>query len=279
MSLNTEKEGQEGQQTSDKLESKVLIVVQDKPLSLKQQQEKEQYLEPEVLELTPSIVPRTTSSCSYNRRNSSSLIEDNSLNLKQRFSKLSFSSLWRKSIHSDSNEASPPTTVIDENDSNLLNKKQRFRSLQNLSKASKLNSKVLSKDWCCSFKGSKGAIKAIMDKNRPKLKPTEPSKIKRSSLLSASELGSKGDIGDQIGSIDSTSSVEYGNETPVVPVRFVWDHGGENVSVCVVDGHGTKTTVPLQKNDNNSPSVVEGKSYSGVWETTMNIRPGRCEFR
>ena len=42
MSLNTEKEGQEGQQTSDKLESKVLIVVQDKPLSLKQQQEKEQ---------------------------------------------------------------------------------------------------------------------------------------------------------------------------------------------------------------------------------------------
>ena len=91
MSLNTEKEGQEGQQTSDKLESKVLLIVQDKPLSLKQQQEKEQYLEPTVIELTPSIVPRTTSSCSYNRRNSSSFIEDNSFSLKQKFSKLSFS--------------------------------------------------------------------------------------------------------------------------------------------------------------------------------------------
>ena len=118
-----------------------------------------------------------------------------------------------------------------------------------------------------------------MDKNRPKVKPTETSKIKRSSLLSASDLGSKGDVGDQIGSISSTSSVEYGNETPVVPVRFVWDHGGENVHVCVVDGHGTKTTVPLEKNDKNSPSVLEGKSYSGVWETTMNLKPGRCEFR
>ena len=278
MSLNTEKEGQEGQQTSDKLESKVLIVLQDKPLLLKQQYEKEQYLEPNVIELTPSVIPRTTSSCSYNRRNSSSLIEKNSSNLKQKFSKLSFSSLWRKSIHSDTNEASPPTTVIDEYNSNLQTKK-RFRSLQNLSKASKLNNKLLSKDWCCSLGGSKGAIKAIMDKNRPKLKPTETSKIKRSSLLSASDLGSKGDIGDQIESIDSTSSVEYGNETPVVPVKFIWDHGGDNVSVCVVDGHGTKTTVPLERNDKNTPSVIEGKSYSGVWETTLNLKPGRCEYR
>ena len=278
MSLNTENEGQEGQQTSDKLESKVLIVVQDKPLSLKKQHEKEHCLEPNVIELTPTIVPRTTSSCSYNRRNSSSLIEDNSFNLKQKFSKLSFSSLWRKSVHSDTNDPVPPTTIIDENNSNLLTKK-RFRSLQNLSKGSKFNNKLLSKDWCCSFGGSKAAIKTVMDKNGPKLKPTETSKIKRSSLLSASDLGSKGDIGDQIESIDSTSSVEYGNETPIVPVKFVWDHGGENVSVCVVDGHGTKSTVPLEKNDKSTPSVLEGKSYSGVWEATLNLKPGRCEYR
>ena len=278
MSLNTENEGQEGQQTSDKLESKVLIVVQDKPLSLKKQHEKEHCLEPNVIELTPTIVPRTTSSCSYNRRNSSSLIEDNSFNLKQKFSKLSFSSLWRKSVHSDTNDPVPPTTIIDENNSNLLTKK-RFRSLQNLSKGSKFNNKLLSKDWCCSFGGSKAAIKTVMDKNGPKLKPTETSKIKRSSLLSASDLGSKGDIGDQIESIDSTSSVEYGNETPIVPVKFVWDHGGENVSLCVVDGHGTKSTVPLEKNDKSTPSVLEGKSYSGVWEATLNLKPGRCEYR
>ena len=107
MSLNTEKEGQEGQQTSDKLESKVLIVLQDKPLLLKQQYEKEQYLEPNVIELTPSVIPRTTSSCSYNRRNSSSLIENNSSNLKQKFSKLSFSSLWRKSMKLRPSEPKP----------------------------------------------------------------------------------------------------------------------------------------------------------------------------
>ena len=281
MSLNTEKEGQEGQQTIDKLESTVLIVVQDKPLSVKQRQAKDHYSESNAIELSPSTVPRT-SSCSYNRRNSVSRIEEHSLNIKQKFSKLSFSSLWRKSTHFDDNETTaPPTTVIDGSNSNIFIKK-RFRSLQNLSKTSKLNNKLQStKDWCCTFRGSKGVIKAIMDKNRPKVKPVETSSrgIKRSSLLSASDLGSKGNIGDQSGSISSTSSLEYGNEYQDVPVRFVWDHGGENVHVCIMDGNGSKTTVPLDKSDKNTPSVQEGKSYAGVWETTINLKPGRCEFR
>ena len=55
MSLNKEKEGHEGQQTSKKLVSKVLIAVKRKPLSLKQRQGKEQYLEPAAIELTISI--------------------------------------------------------------------------------------------------------------------------------------------------------------------------------------------------------------------------------
>ena len=283
MPLYTQKEGQEGQQTIDKLDSKVLITGQDQPSSVKkQQQEKEHYFEDNAISITPDIVPRTAS-CSYNRRSSIILLDDNSSNVKRRLSKYSLSSLWRKSTHSDAHETpTPPTTpVVDEKQSNGLTKK-RFRSLQNLSKSSKLNPKILTKDWCCTFGGSKKAIKAIMDKNRPKVKPVETSSrgIKRSSLLSASDMGSKGNVTDQVGSVSSTSSVEYGNEPgPDVPVRFVWDHGGENVHVCVMDGQGIKTTVALSRNDKNTECVQEGRSYPGVWETTVNLKPGRCEFR
>ena len=120
-----------------------------------------------------------------------------------------------------------------------------------------------------------------MDKNLPKVKPKEPSTrgIKRSSLMTASEIGSRGTLEDRSGSVSSTSSAEYGADPPDVPVRFVWDHGGEKVHVCVMDSNGIKTTVPLEKNDKNTPSVREGKSYAGVWETVVSIKPGRCEFR
>lgn len=279
MSLNTEQEGQEGQQTIDKLESNVLIVVQDKPLSVGQQHEKEQDFDSSVKELTSSIVERT-SSFSHNRRNSiSSLLNQKSSKIKDRLSKFSISSLWRKPTNSDKNET-PPTTIIDESNSNKLIKK-RFRSLQNLSKPSRLNNKLLVKDWWCSCSGSKGAIKADMDKNRPKVKPKETSSrgITRSSLLSASDIGSKGNIADQSGSVSSASSAEYGSEPSDIPVRFVWDHGGEAVHVCVMNESGSKTTVALDKNDKNTPSVQEGKSYAGVWETVVNLKPGRCEFR
>ena len=279
MSFKMGNEGQEGQgTTTDKLETKVLIVVQDKPLSEKQQEREEQYFESNAIELTPNSIPRTASSCSYDRQSSITLIDKSSLSIKQRFSQFS-NKFRRKSTHYDATET-PPTTIIDESNSNVLIKK-RFRSLQNLSKASRLNNKLLSKDWCCNLGGSKAAIKAIMDKNRPKAKPVETTTrgIKRSSLLSASDLGSKGNIVDRTGSVSSTSSVEYGNEAPDVPVRFVWDHGGESVHVCILDGEGSKVNVALDKNDKNSSTVQEGKSYAGVWETTINLKPGRCEFR
>lgn len=268
MSSNTEQEGQEGQQTTDKLDSKVLIVVRDKPLSEEQQNEKEHFFDSNTRELTPIAIGRT-SSCSHTSRSSISILNEKSSKIKERLSKLSISSLWKKSSKSDINET--PTTIIDENTSNKLIKK-RFRSLQNLSISSKLNNKLFVKDWCC---------KAIMDKARPKVKPKETSSrgITRSSLLSASDIGSKVNIGSETGSISSTSSAEYGSELPDIPVRFVWDHGGETVHVCVIDSNGSKTTVPLTKNDKNTSSVQEGISYAGVWETVVNLKPGRCEFR
>ena len=110
------------------------------------------------------------------------------------------SSFCKKSIHLNTNELSPRTTVIDGNNSNLLIKKW-FRSLQHLVKASKLNNKFLSKDWCYSFERSKGSINVIMDKNKPKVKPTVTSKIKRSSLLSASVIANKANIDYEVGMI------------------------------------------------------------------------------
>ena len=302
---------EEGEDAVDKLQegTKALIVVQDKPLSPSDEHNREEEDEKQqqctyncsdsLNQSPPVIVVKRPSSCADN----DSLIllekENSRAKLRKRLSSLSINLLWRKQKNDDFQK--PPeeklgtkfrqrfsTLSIGKKDDNsecqpishsksnnsLI--KTKFQSLQNLSKISKWNTR--SSNWCC---GSKATIRAIMDKNRPKVKPKETSTrgITRSSLMSASEIGSRGNLADDVGSLSSTSSAEYGSDAPDVPVRFVWDHGGDKAHVCIMTSSGTKTTLELDKNTSDTPSVLEGKSCVGAFETIVCLKPGRCEFR
>ena len=49
------------------------------------------------------------------------------------------------------------------------------------------------------------------------------------------------------------------------PTKFVWDHGGQQVNLCITKPEG-KETVPLNRSD------------SGTFEITANLGQGRYEY-
>ena len=96
--------------------------------------------------------------------------------------------------------------------------------------------------------------------------------IRMSQLKRANEFGVFLSSGVSMTSISSTGSTADGQERPdEVAVKFIWDHGGDNVHLCLFPHGGSRQTLPMTK-------VTFGKD-KGIFEVVVGLKKGRCEFR
>lgn len=128
----------------------------------------------------------------------------------------------------------------------------------------------------------------IVDAKMPRtIKPSSIHSITKSSLKTADQFShlqlpppanqeDSAKDPDVVGRSDGGAAEEDGTgpegSDQDVPVRFVWDHGGRKVIVCILHNNGVHLTSPLTR---GGPLG----DLEGPLEAVLRVPPGRCEFR